>query len=286
MGGEPSTDAGAGGVDSGGNSGGGGTGGSAGTAGTAGTGAVSSCPVGLPGPPLLEITSPGGDTYCIDRTEVESGTYADFLDTSPDVADQTGECTWNTSFAPEMSADCDPLPFDPDGEPSAAVSCVDWCDAKKFCEWAGKELCGGFDGSAVAPTSFADAEVDAWYHACSMNGANEFPYGDTYEDITCAGLDSDETGPVRSSSYPDCEGGYPGLFGMSGNVSEWEDSCDASNGASDGCLHRGGGYFDYELPPESLRCNSSGANDDTPTPAVAPRDMRRNSIGIRCCLSP
>ena len=65
-----------------------------------------------------------------------------------------------------------------------------------------------------------------------------------------------------------CNGGYQGLYDMGGNVLEWEDSCDGSNGSTDGCLVRGGAYFD------ETSCSFSQS---------VSRDNPDNRIGFRCC---
>jgi formylglycine-generating enzyme required for sulfatase activity len=241
------------------------------------------CPIANRGPQLLEIPSPAGGIYCIDRTEVSSIHYAAFLESSPDTGDQPAACAFNTTFAPETSADCDPLPYDP--QSARPVTCVDWCDARKFCEWAGKELCGAIGGGPVVAADYADPAHDAWFSACSENGQREFPYGNDYDGLSCGGLDYPSTSPLAVATLSQCEGGYNGLWDMSGNVSEWENSCDGSSGASDECLHRGGGLFDADETPVTLRCNSVGS-DDPLVPATHPRDRRHEFLGFRCCSFP
>jgi hypothetical protein len=269
----------------GGSGGTGGSGGSAGTAGTAGTaGAPAACPV-LPGPLLLEIPKQGGGFYCIDRTEVKTSDYAQFLAASPDTADQSADCSWNDSFSPEVSGTCDAV----ETQENQPVTCIDWCDAKKYCEWTGKELCGAIEGGPINPVDFADPALDAWYSACSADGTREFPYTGAYQSQYCAGLDYGVSSPVAVASLPNCVGGYAGLFDMSGNVSEWENSCDDTLGAADDCLHRGGDLLDADIlggSGRTLRCNSSAAGDSTPSPALARRDTRAELIGVRCCYSP
>ncbi len=263
-----------------------GTGGGSGTAGTAGAGgAPETCPGDLPGPPSVEIPKPDGGFYCVDRTEVTNGQYAQFLATSPDPAGQDEVCSWNDSFDPQTSTECDNV----ESQSSLPVTCVDWCDAKKFCEWAGKELCGAITGGPVLPADFAEPGVDAWFSACSEDGMREFPYGNDYESESCIGIDSPFLEPVAAGMTTTCQGGYPGLYDMSGNVSEWENSCTGESSASDECLHRGGSLYDADTigaTGHTLRCNSSAAGDNTPSPALARRDLRHSLIGFRCCLVP
>jgi len=46
------------------------------------------------------------------------------------------------------------------------------------------------------------------------------------------------------ASFPGCEGFYPGLFDLEGNVAEWVDSCDGSSGPNDHCTLAGGSEID------------------------------------------
>jgi formylglycine-generating enzyme required for sulfatase activity len=75
-----------------------------------------------------------------------------------------------------------------------------------------------------------------------------------------------------------CEGGFAGLFDLSGNVSEWDDMCEsgvgagdlAAAGAGDACAIRGGSaYFSGEM--------------DCAVVVGARRDTAFASIGFRCC---
>lgn len=279
-----------GGASSGGTLGAGGTGGigtgGAGTGGAGTGGASATCPVGLPGPALLEIPKPGGGIFCIDRTEVTNDTYSAFLATAPSTTSQVPACSWNASFLPATSSACAVLQYDPSGNPKGPISCIDWCDAKAYCEWAGKRLCGAFGGAAIPPSQFADASHDEWFAACSKGGTLEFPYGDGYQGKYCAGIDYPGTHAIPVSNLANCQGGYAGLWDMSGNVAEWEDSCTGATAASDPCLARGGSLFDSDGTPPTLRCNSSVANDPTPSPATFRRDARSEFIGVRCCYDP
>ena len=272
-----------------GSAGNGGTSGSAGTIGAAGSGEIESCPDTTLGQGLIAVPKTDGGVYCIDRTEVRNSDYAAFLADQPDTSEQGTECSWNDSFDPETSTDCSSLDYDPVDQPTHPVTCIDWCDAKKFCEWAGKELCGAIEGGPVDPLDFADPAQDAWFSACTENGVSQFPYGDTYQSQYCNGIDYGSISTVATASLANCVGGYTGLYDMSGNVSEWENACDDTGAADDQCLHRGGDLFDADVlggTGRTLSCNSSAAGDATPSPATERRDTRHRYIGFRCCYAP
>ena len=234
---------------------------------------------------MIEIPHPAGGTYCIDRSEVTNAMYAVFLDAAASVGNQGTVCAWNTTFVPQTSASCDPLPYDPINRTNTPVACIDWCDAKAFCEWAGKRLCGAVRGGAVPLASFDDPDTDEWFHACSHGGETRLPYGNAYDGSYCAGLDYGVTRPVNVATLANCQGGYDGVWDMSGNVSEWANSCSASSGASDSCAHRGGSWYDLK-GGAPLYCNSSLPNDTTPMPEILRRDTRDIHVGFRCCYDP
>jgi formylglycine-generating enzyme required for sulfatase activity len=204
---------------------------------------------------------------CIDSTEVTKGQYQAFLDAGVD-ADQPPSCAWNTSFTPLMD-----WPISP-GHDDEPVAYIDWCDAYAFCKWAGKHLCGYVGGGPVNIQDFVNPSIDAWYQACSKDGAQDYPYGTTYEAGACndrdAGLSPVHLVQVHSKMFPACEGAYSGIFDMCGNVAEWEDSCDGTDGGSDNCQIRGGGFQDM-----ATSCAHSG---------LQRRDAQNwPDIGIRCC---
>jgi len=209
---------------------------------------------------MVVASSPAG-SFCIDATETTNAEYAQFL-ANPDVAPQPAYCTWNQSFEPKfpLSAGAE-LP----------VVGVDYCDARAYCEWAGKRLCGRIGGGATPFNSYADARESQWYAACSAGGALFYPYGNSYDPTACNGADLNRGGLVAVGSTR-CEGGPKGVFDMSGNAWEWENSCEAETGVDDKCRLRGG---EFTNPSGFLRCDYGEFYIE--------RDFTSYSIGIRCC---
>jgi len=213
--------------------------------------------------------------------------YAVFLATNP-TPDQGAPCSWNDSLQPDTSTNCASAlgAYDPVARPRVPVSCIDWCDAKQYCQWAGKHLCGKMGGGNNPPADYIDADASQWYRACSRAGSRSFPYGNQYQGTYCNGVDSPYVHPASVANSPNCEGGYTGIFDMSGNVAEWEDSCNGNAAASDNCLIRGGTLQDAQTTVPSLLCNSSALNDATPSYVAATRGTQDEFIGFRCCYDP
>lgn len=143
----------------------------------------------------------------------------------------------------------------PDARPWTVVT---WDEAQAACEAAGKRLC-------------TDVE---WAKACEGPDSGsgvwpKYPYGLALEPGRCndgsAGSEIERTGLMDR-----CEGGYDGLFDMSGNAAEWVDRCEDG-----GCFVQGGSYVDTsEL---DLSCNVLVGR--------AP-DRVGGEVGFRCCLAP
>ncbi len=216
------------------------------------------------GPAMVELTV-GDAKYCIDSTEVTNAQYEIFLQaiaagTTPE---QPTYCAFNISFAPSCLGG---------GGPSVAagapVNCVDWCDAYAFCKWAGKRLCGRIGGGSVGLGERDDPARSQWFAACTRGGARRYAYGDDFDSEACA---SDSAEPAQVGSHPRCEGGFAGLFDLTGNVSEWEDGCEGTSGAEDPCRRRGGDILD---DPLFQTCDQDYA---------LTRASRYPAGGFRCC---
>ena len=228
---------------------------------------------------MLSVPDGAKRLFCIDPTEVTVGQYAAFLDDAgpPDIARLPPECRWKgfLSYVPDN--------WNPGGDKTLPVSGVDWCDAWAFCKNAGKRLCQGIGGGgAEFYEGFADASASEWMNACTGGGAHAYPYGAAYDPTACAGGDyvPKPTAQLPVKQAARCIGGYAGLDDMSGNVSEWEDSCvdahvpancDASGPECDQCHVRGGSFFGTSA---QLRCDY-GDN--------VHRRLRLDELGFRCC---
>jgi formylglycine-generating enzyme required for sulfatase activity len=221
----------------------------------------------------------------VDATEVTMSQYQAWLSTNPRPPTNDPVCGWKWTYTPDPTANnCGDVPFAPWTTGQLPVVCVDWCDARDFCAWAGKRLCGQPGGAAADyDTGYAVASTDEWTNACSKGGTQTYPYGSTYESNTCVGADSEgDPQPVGSGapkdvgSFTGCVGGYPGLYDMSGNVWEWEDSCQPASQMPkhDQCHARGGSFWDPGTT--SLGCTAPGQGNYT-------RDYTQKNIGFRCC---
>jgi sulfatase modifying factor 1 len=218
----------------------------------------------LPGATMVAIGS-----FCVDSTEVTVAEYTDYLTAKAgDTSGQPPECSgWNTSLVPGG--------WPPGGPDTQPVANLNWCQAFMYCAWAGKHLCGDIDGGPADPNRWGDSTASQWFKVCSHNndGLHAYPYGNTYAPATCNGKD-DGVGHALPS-LATCVGGYAGVFDMSGNVLEWEDSCtapgDAGPGPGEYCHTRGG---DYGSDDAGMVCNAG---------VLYTRGSAAPNVGFRCC---
>jgi hypothetical protein len=208
------------------------------------------------GPALVSVGS-----FFIDATEVTVAQYGAFLlAKNGDVSGQSEVCSWNQSYW-----DDDEHPIM--APPNQPIADVDWCDAAAYCSWAGMHLCGRIGGGPLARAEVFDPTLDQWYVACGG------PSGGTHPNNNA--MCNSSSGVAEVASYPGCEGYYPGLFDMEGNVAEWVDGCDGNTGPADTCYLMGGNVTD----------NGSSFCDEVYNSAedAFRRDDKAFTFGFRCC---
>ncbi len=105
-----------------------------------------------------------------------------------------------------------------------------------------------------------------------------YPYGNTYQASCCNGYDywgrSSTTKALPVGSLSSCQSsvpGYAGVYDLSGNVWEWEDSCRGNEDPPDDCFLQGGSFA---FGASYLACDNffSGYRTDA-----------GDNIGFRCC---
>lgn len=222
------------------------------------------CPAGM-----ATASTKGNVTYCIDQVEVTNKAYVAFVNT-PNLPPQDAVCAWNSTYVPNGG-------FAPIEKQYYPVANVDWCDAYAYCKAQGKHLCGGLGSTSVDFNAYANADASIWYNACSGQGSSVYPYGTAFDPALCNGNGGQTVTPFETTGQLKmmipCAGNFPGLYHMSGNVAEWEDSCNGQTGADDACRLRGGSYLSNDAFVDH-RCD---ANTSVPRQTTSP------DIGFRCC---
>ncbi len=134
----------------------------------------------------------------------------------------------------------------------------------------------------VAKDLFDDPGTSAWMNACTSGGQNDLTFGkwtgpesgqacnDALKGITTVPVGSIATckSPVAT---------YAAAFDLTGNVAEWENSCDktqASGAGTDACRARGGSFAPSSSPQADLRCDAD---------RILPRNAFAADVGFRCC---
>jgi len=227
---------------------------------------------------MVSITA--STNYKIDVTAVTTGQYKAWLATNPALPTSTDPpCGWKADPTGTLGETYAIKGGITDGD-DHPVFYVDWCDSYAYCKAVGKHLCGKIGGGTNAYTDFADATKSQWYNVCSSGGLNKYPYGATYNATYCDGKDYNTTvqGTVTAGSLSHCQSstaGFTGVYDLSGNVREWEDSCSTGTDASGDdttCRVRGG---DYYATGAQLACDFSDG---------AQRSLAGyNAVGFRCC---
>lgn len=220
------------------------------------------------GGPVMKRVEAGAVSFCIDSTEVTREQYDAFLKSAP--AGGVAECAWKSAAAYTPS---EGWPYTAMTKDHPVVG-VDWCDAKAFCAWAGKRMCGAIGGG---PANNADIQLPAkseFVFACTQGGTRSYPYGSVYNPNACNGADlaANKTTPV--GSLAGCQGGFSGLYDLSGNVHEWLNGCDPStaDAAPDQYCAISGSAFTHSA--SDMHCTFMEPIE---------RRARLDELGFRCC---
>ena len=137
---------------------------------------------------------------------------------------------------------------------------VNWTGAQAACVAAGMRLCTAAE----------------WTRACSA-GANTYPYGATYQPMTCNGADYAAThalAPTGDAALNACVTAT-GVADLSGNAKEWTSEQQGSTSTMPAVpiyVVRGGSY---ESPVLGLTCGTTFSR--------AAADTSLADIGFRCC---
>lgn len=211
---------------------------------------ASSCP--CPGrPPCgVPLDSTNG-AFCIDPHEVSEGDYEAFI-------------TANMGKALDPGAPCTPILVTSraPSDPNLPATLVSFCEARAYCTWAGKRLCGHVIGRPLDGGVESSArEENAWLKACAGDGTPLVLSG-----VCRKGLSSD-AGPAPVGTT--CEGSFPGVFDLQGNVWEWVDAPSFNEAGAPSSLFLGGMW----AGPTADKCSVSGAFITSLLP----------DVGFRCC---
>ncbi len=182
------------------------------------------------------------DAFCMDRTEVMTYAFAACV--------RAGQCT------PALSGGfCNSGVTGRDKHP---INCVDWHQAKAYCQAQGQRL----------PTE------EEWEYAARGTDGRLYPWGSTApsSQLCWNGAGNNHTTSCAVGVYPAGRSPF-GLDDMAGNISEWTESPYASSGADR--VHRGG--FWNTNGPNMVR--SAYRNRNSPT-------SKHYFLGFRCAGAP
>jgi len=216
--------------------------------------------------------SPELHYYCIDVAEVTNEEYLAFTKryTTATVIG-TAACASNASLVPDTA--CSTALTDIPSR-KLPVVCVDYCDAEAYCTMQGTRLCGRMGGTMNDPGENVKASASEWYAACAGPTETTYPYGNSASATKCnaSAYSPADMGPRDLATMSECEGGYAGIYNMSGNVAEWEWSC-SSTSSNAYCSTRGGSFLDG---PFEVTCSGS---------INMGRHEAAEHVGFRCCAN-
>jgi formylglycine-generating enzyme len=227
-------------------------------------------------------------SFTIDETEVTRGAYKAFAAKAPNTS-LPKACGWNLTYEPDQTCKQAAVPC-VDGKKNGVEdascdsypqTCIDWCDAHDYCASLNKRLCGrlGTPGEMVPPDQGSNAGQSEWMNACSAGGQYDWVVGNSHNPVKCNNsLNLSPAQPQAVKIAADCVSPVPGYataHDLSGNVAEWENSCDKAPDADDSelanCRARGGSYEDTNTGITCKASISLGRKQSSPT------------VGFRCC---
>lgn len=186
-------------------------------------------------------------------------------------ADSTPYCNsrWRCSPTPSCPGDMVMI--------ASLMVCIDLYEASEDTGGFLRSVAGAIPWSEVSQEQAAEAcasvgkrlcTQDEWISACEGTDGDVYPYGPSCSPGRCNSSAAGASHALPTGSLPECEGGYPGLFDMAGNLREWTDSCDGSL-----CRAVGGSFDDED-------CMMTCASSTEINPHL--NDQR---TGFRCCVS-
>ncbi|MBI4509974.1 MAG: SUMF1/EgtB/PvdO family nonheme iron enzyme [Deltaproteobacteria bacterium] len=157
-----------------------------------------------------------------------------------------------------------------------------WNEAQAACQAAGLRLCKVYRSGCSGGCCNGPILADEWGRSCQGGGTPpgdfEYPYGDTYQPLSCNGSDydpitstaSNEDLAIQAGSLLMCKS-EGSVYDLSGNLKEWTDDPRCAAGSVVHTL-RGGSFDNHST---GLTCDFQFT--------VAEPDFALANVGFRCC---